>query len=188
MKKITVPRGYGIEAFDGPTENITPQLLNSIYEPIYENKLAIIESALDIERNIEFIISHYFFGKETLNKAKCDEFKKMILASDWCTVSSKRKLMSYIITQTKALEGKDIELYNKELKKLFSYRNAFTHGDITTDGRKVKLSYFEGTPMIAFLNDEYFIKAEINITATRELTMKIGIKIGAFIIGQANKE
>jgi len=36
-----------------------------------------------------------------------------------------------------------------------SYRNAFTHGEISTDGTRVWLSYFEGKPQKAELTDAY---------------------------------
>jgi hypothetical protein len=159
MKIIRVPEGNRIEAFDGPTAPITTKLMDEIMLPVRQNKLKIISCAYEIESILEQVIATYFFGKGSTD-SKRTEFVSQILTSSWCSFESKRKLALYIVDQTKTLTGKSKDEYERLLRKTISFRNAFTHGSLSTDGRRVKLEYFEGAPRHQFVTDEWLSEIE----------------------------
>lgn len=179
MKVIRTIQVDVLEAFDGPTEILTPQLVDEIMKPVRENKLRILAAALDIERDLVQIISHYFFGDDPINKERAGRFKALILTSDWCSLSVKRSLITQIINDTDALKGPEKNKYDSLLRKVLFARNAFAHGTVSTDGRKVKLAYFEGSPRSLFLDDEYFTGIEQAINECFSITYKIALATGA---------
>ncbi|MES2726101.1 MAG: hypothetical protein V4643_03285 [Bacteroidota bacterium] len=187
MKLINFPKGYILSAFNGPTLEMTADLMLQIMTPIETNKARILDAAIEIERTIERIISHHFFGYEEERQAKADEFTNQILNSDWCTFSSKRKLLSHIININTYLEGKEKSNYEALLKKTMSHRNAFAHGELSTDGREVRLKFFESNLRIITLTDDYFDKVEKELNECWEISRQVGLNSGAFrIIGGEN--
>jgi len=179
MRVIGTIRGHVIEPFDGPTETITPQLLDSILEPVYQNKLRIFDTTFNIEDTLERIISYYFFGDDERNKERAQRFSALVLASDWCSFSSKRRLVMHIVNETGALKGEAKNEYEKLLMKVMSIRNAFAHGTVSTDGRRVKLAYYEGTPRTKFLDDDYLTDVETALNRCWQITHGIGFATGA---------
>lgn len=147
--------------------------------PIEKNKAKILDAAFDIERVLDTVISHHFFGEHNENNEKKTEFSNIILKSDWCTFSSKRKLISHIINDLRLVEGKEKSDYDQLLRKAMSYRNAFAHGQLLTDGREVRLSYFEGKPQVKTLNEDYFTKIETDLQNCWVLTFKVAQTSGA---------
>jgi hypothetical protein len=179
MKTISIFRPYTLEAFDGPTASITPELVDSIYKIVDKNKLHIIEASLDIEQKIERIILFYFFGEKAYDTGSPEKFHSLILTSDWCSFSSKRKLLLHINDENKVFLNKEKEDFEKSIRKVISYRNAFTHGSFSTDGRIVKLRYFEGTPQIKTLDDEYLEKIESTLKRCWNQVDHLSVSIGA---------
>ena len=147
--------------------------------PVIENKRRILAGAADIERQVELIIAHYFFGHDPDNKDGKNRFMTLVLTSDWCSFGAKRRLISHIVNDTDALKGQAKSDYEKVLRDVMSARNAFAHGTLSTDGRKVKLAYFEGGPREKFLDDNYFDKIEHAINNGFSTTREVAIKTGA---------
>ncbi len=185
MKVIRTFQIDVIETFDGPTEILTPQLVDEIMKPVLENKQKILAAALDIEQILVQIISHYFFGDDPINKERAGRFKALILTSDWCSLSVKCRLITHIINETDVLKGPEKNKYDSLLRKVLSARNAFAHGTLSTDGRKVKLAYFEGSRRSQFLGDEYFTEIEQAINECFSITNKIDLATGASKIHDA---
>ncbi len=179
MMIIKTNPGILIEAFNGPSEPITQQLIKEVMSPVRENKLQIITIANEIERNLDDIVSFYFYGRKKESKENKNKFLSLILNSDWCTFSSKRKLITHIINEKSLLKGKEKNDYDTYLRKTMSYRNAFTHGQLSTDGRDVKLSYFEGVPKEQILTDDYLFKIEEIVNMCHKITIDISYSIGA---------
>ena len=177
MRIIKVLRGSRIEAFDAPTEEMTPQKYDDIMKPADENKSCVLGAAGDIEQLLETIIANYFFGHGQENRNRRREFTELLLQSDWFTLNNKRKVVTYIINETGVIEGCDKNEYEKLLKNVISYRNAFTHGEMSTDGRRVCLRYFEGAPQEKFLDDEYLFKVEKDINDCFKRTFKMAISL-----------
>jgi hypothetical protein len=160
MRVIQVVRADRIEVFEGPTEAITPELMNEIMAPARENQLRVVEAAGIIEYVLETIINYYFFGDSPSNPECKIRFQSLVLSSDWCTFNVKRRLVMHIVNETDALKGKAKNDFDSDLKKAISYRNAFVHGTFSTDGRMVRLAYFEGTPRCEYLDDEFLQNVE----------------------------
>jgi hypothetical protein len=140
------------------------------------NRLKVIEGTLSVERELETVILHYFFGD---THAKKDAFRAMILESDWCSFAAKRKLISHIIHEQNLLEGRDKTDFEKLLKDVMSFRNAFTHGKLSSDSSHVYLSYFEGTPRTQELTDAYLTRVETLLCTAHDKAFELTIKIGA---------
>ena len=183
MKIISTPRAILLEAFDNQPATYDADITYSkVIQPFLENKIRILDTAFAIENNIDMIIAHYFFGTNDLKtKDKSEKFKTLVLTSDWCTFASKRKLIFQIINEQNLLKGSEKNDYESYLQKTMSYRNAFTHGTMSTNGEIVKLKYYEGGPKIKTIDDNYLTEIEQNLKATFDLTMKVAFQIGAII-------
>jgi hypothetical protein len=162
MKIIKASSLYGIEAIDGPTESITLESVKEIMAPIDDNRSKIISSAFSIERLLDGAIANYFFGIEQGNTKK-QEFHGHVLDSDWCTFSAKRKMVEHIIKELGILTGPELSEFQKVLRRCMIARNIFAHGEFTTDGKKIKVSYFEGSPKSEIVTDEWLGKIEENL-------------------------
>jgi hypothetical protein len=173
MKQIRTFHGDVIEVFNSATEPMSPKTFDETMAPVRYNKLRILETALTIEGIYNRIITEFFFGKAHLGSSGCKDFQALILNSDWCAHSSKRKLMWHIVCAKGILEGSEKAEFEKLSRKVISYRNAFTHGTFSTDGREVKLSYFEGAPKAQFLTDEYLSEVESDLNQCFRLAFKI---------------
>lgn len=139
------------------------------------NKLRILEAAISVERQLNTVIAHYFFVG--LNRKK--EFEALVLDSDWCSFSAKRKLVNYIINDAGLLEGKDKEDFDKLLREVMSVRNACAHGTLSTNGTKVWLNYFECGPRQKELSDDFLNQTEAMLEKAINQALNLTIKIGA---------
>lgn len=181
MKVIKVIKGFVFTSFDENPAKIEVKNIDSVLHPFEQNKLKIIDCAFVIEGIIERIIAHYFFGQDKTTKSARKNFESLILSSDWCSFSSKRKLLLHIISEKDLLKGKDRSNYEYLLKKVMSYRNAFTHGEVLTDGKKIKIKYYEGEPKDQLVDDEFLTKIEINLNECFNITEQLSNLIGASI-------
>jgi hypothetical protein len=189
MKIIKTKKGFIIEAFDNkPATYKADETYPNIIRPFEENKLKIIDTAYFIEEHLEMIITHYFFGRNIPeNKDKSEKFKTLILTSDWCSFSSKRKLILHIINEKSLLKGSEKNDYENLLRKTMSYRNAFTHGIMSTNGDIVKLKFYEGGPKIKTIDDDYLSEIEKDLNLAFQLTFELAIKIGALVTHETIK-
>ena len=140
------------------------------------NRLKVIEGALSVENQLESVILHYFFGT---SHEKREVFKSFILDSDWCTFAAKRKLITHIINDQNLLEGRDKNDFNGLMKDVMSFRNAFTHGELSSDATRVWLSFFEGVVRKEELTDDYLTRVEAALRAAYDKVFGLSIKIGA---------
>lgn len=182
MKTIKAQRsiildGFGIKPAHWD-ETVTTDLIN----PFDANKLIILNASFNIESLLEKIISHYFFDR-TIQSQKENEikFQNLILSSDWCSFSSKRKLISHIINEQSLLKGKEKNDYEELLGKIMRYRNAFAHGEFATNGEIVRLKYFEGSLKIITIDDTYLSKVETDIKNCFDITFDLSFKTGTMI-------
>jgi hypothetical protein len=139
------------------------------------NKLKILEAALTIEDRIVSIISHWFFGRTHDRKSS---FDSQILKSETCTFATKRRLLNDIIEQGGFLEAKEKDRLASSLRKVMSFRNAFAHGELSSDGSKVWLSYFERSPKEQELTDEFLTLVETALFETHDALKELALKTG----------
>ncbi len=178
MKMISVQQVSRIEAIDGPTGPITPQLFETIMAPARENRVRVLDAAALIEHNLETIIQHYFFGNISENDGRI-RFQSLILSSDWCTFHVKRRLIMHIVNETNVLKGKTKNEFDSMLRKSISFRNAFVHGVFSSDGQRVKMAYFEGAPRSKILTDDYLLRVEEILNMCFAETYKLTFATGA---------
>jgi hypothetical protein len=183
MKIVKTQQGIIIEAFDNkPATYKTDVTYQKVVRPFEENKLKIIDAACFIEEHLEKIIIHYFFGREIPeNKVKSEKFKSFVLSSDWCSFSSKRKIVQHIINEEALLKGSEKNDYESLLRKTMSYRNSFTHGTMSTNGEVVKLKFYEGNPKVVTIDDDYLNAIEKDLGKAFQMTFDLAIKIGAIV-------
>jgi len=140
------------------------------------NSLKIIEGALSVENQLEAVILHYFFGASHERRAV---FESLVLNSDWCSFAAKRKLIAHIISEQNLLEGSNKNEFEKLMKDVMSVRNAFAHGRLSSDDKRVWLSFFEGTPRKEELTDDYLTKVETLLRKAFDKAFELAVKIGA---------
>ena len=140
------------------------------------NKAKVIEGAYTVENDLRMIISLYFFGQSHERKSV---FESLVLGSDWCSFSAKRKLISHIVNELKLLKGEAKAEFEKLLGDVMSFRNAFAHGALSSDGEKVWISYFQGAPRKEELTDDYLTRMEITLLDAHEQALALLQKIGA---------
>ena len=143
-------------------------------EAARKNGSKIIWAALVFEKQLETIILRFFFED---SKDKMKFFHNHILSTDWFALSAKRKFLLALINDQNLLMGKEKNDFEKYTKKIISFRNAFTHGDIVEKSDGTFIAYFEGQPQEKELNDEYWDVVEQIFKQTIELTEKIEHKI-----------
>ncbi len=131
--------------------------VNSLSKEATRNKSKVLEGAYSVENLLAQIISIHFHPTDVIRR---QEFEQMVLKSDWCTFAAKRKVIESIIKKHSLLVGKDFSDFQKLLKGVMSYRNAFTHGKMIYKDDAIWLRYFEGEPREVELSDEYLKKVE----------------------------
>jgi hypothetical protein len=160
------------------TEPVSIQDAFALMNIARTNKLRVIEGALATETEINQIIAHWFFGRGHERKPA---FESLILDSDWCSFAAKRKLLTHIIEDGGFLQGEAKNEFYSKLQKVMSYRNAFTHGKLSSDGKAVWLSYFEAKPKRTELTDDFLTIVESTLldcyAAVQELAQKCGATI-----------
>jgi hypothetical protein len=139
------------------------------------NKAKVIEGALSVEHELVSMISYYFFGG---SHEKKPTFDSLILNSDSCSFAAKRRLMAHIINEQSLLDGTRKNDFEKLLQRVMSFRNAFTHGSLSSDGATVCLSYFEGGPRKHELTDEFLTDVETTLRTAWEECCALARKMG----------
>ena len=94
MKAIRLIKNARIRVGPEPV-NISAAL--EAHRLVLSNASEVISSALAIEKQLETIVAYYFFGNEFQKRFF---FQSVILTSDWCGFSSKRKVVMSILGQT----------------------------------------------------------------------------------------
>jgi hypothetical protein len=147
------------------------------------NRAKVIEGALSVENELETVILHLFFGT---SGAKREIFKSLILDSDWCSFAAKRKLITHIINEEKLLEGPEKSEFEQLMRDVMSSRNAFTHGEFSSDGKRVWLSFFEGVPRKEELTDDYLTRVETRLLTGFDRASQLAVKIGATTVSKTS--
>jgi len=162
-------------------EELSVGLLRDLEEKLrgeaLENRLKVLACALCVERELDSIILHYFLGE---SHDRSEDFDSLILRSDWCTFASKRKLVTHIVNEQNLLQGSEKNAFEKLMKEVMSFRNAFTHGKMHGDAEgRVFLSYFEGKPQEVELTDDYLTRVERTLHEAHDIAQKLFAKLEA---------
>jgi hypothetical protein len=178
MKRISVVKTGQVTVSTSGT-NLTEAF--KLAEEARVNRTQVIEGALSIENQLNAVILHYFFGSV---HERCAVFEALVLNSDWCSFAAKRKLITHIIDEQNLLEGRDKSDFDKLMRDVMSARNAFAHGKLSSDEKRVWLSFFEGRPRKVELTDEYLTDIETLLRAAFDKTFALAVAIGATKITQ----
>lgn len=174
MKRIRVNHITRLDV--SPGHDICTDDVRELSSEARRNKLEILEGALTVEAYLAKMISHFFFRPDGDKKLIFDE---IVINSDWCSFSAKRKLFSYIINRENLLQGADKERFDKCLRKVMSFRNAFAHGKLSSNGKVVWLSYFEGGNHKQELTDQYLAAVESELKSACNQCFELAQKMGA---------
>lgn len=155
MKQLKLPITCMIKPTPGSPVNVGNAYEN--LQAAQANGQKIISATLGIEVQLETIITYRVFGKFG---PEVSFFSNHILAADWFAFSSKRRLVLAIVNEGNYLEGKDKNRFEKLLRDVMSYRNAFAHGAIVEKSDGTYISYFENTQQEKLLSDEYWTQVE----------------------------
>jgi hypothetical protein len=126
----------------------------------------IISAATAIEHMMANIVMNTIFSEVQGNR---DLVLGSVIHSDWCSFSSKRKLLDVAFTHFKLVKGDERAELESLLKKVMQYRNAFAHGVLGHNIDQQELHYFEGSPKTAVLDASYFSKLEVQFNRAWEI-------------------
>ncbi len=158
MRKIKVPIQYRLHI--PPRTSVCAGDGISRINDAQDNANIVIASVLSFERMMKQILMITLF-REVQERNKL--VSSLVLDSDWCTYSSLKKLLLEIVKHDELLDGSARDKLDKLLSKAMRYRNAFTHGQLASDGTTVTLSYFQGSPQSVVVDDEYLSKIEADL-------------------------
>ena len=154
MKLLKLPSRVSIHA----QSDVDLQQVFDLTNAARSNGIEVINASLAYEKYIEEIIEKYIFIER--DHPNIGFFRNFILSADWLTFSAKRKIIIGIVQKEKYFTGNDISLFEQQLRRIMSYRNAFAHGDIVFREGNVYISYFEGIRQEKLLDDAYWDKLE----------------------------
>ena len=159
----------------------------------------VIELTIDIERQVDFIISNILFGGvknrqgEILHEAKGEIkfFEEFILNTNFLTFGSKLKILRSLKDTCSFLKDEgEINNILTLLRKVIEWRDNFAHGEIlfkTTEESMTDVPflfyYKENKPQEQILNNDFFDKImnplyNETFTKINELRDKINKKFG----------
>ncbi len=158
------------------TEGINLSEAMNLAREARRNRIKVIEGALSVENQLEAVILHYFFGASRERRAV---FESLVLNSDWCSFAAKRTLIAHIISEQNLLAGSGKNDFEKLMRDVMSVRNAFAHGRLSSDDKRVWLSFFEGRPRKEELTDDYLTNIEALLRKGFDMAFELTVKIGA---------
>ncbi len=96
-------------------------------------------------------------------------FKHEVLESSSFSFSFKKETVLKIINETGALKGKNKDKFQKYLKDIMCWRNAFAHGTLGYDGAKgCFVDYYQGKQQKEYLNDGFWKECEDTFNKSHE--------------------
>lgn len=133
----------------------------------------VIYTTIVIEQKLNEIISKYLFGNDTPN-IKRDFFVKNILCTSHISFSAKKALVLEILDvqeffeksasandEQKSSANQNKCEFDKLLKNVMTYRNAFAHGELKHESPTgCILNYHSGRHQSLMLDDEFWTKIE----------------------------
>jgi hypothetical protein len=173
MKEIKLLNSVTIQPMPG--QPICLEVAKANLETARKNGSKIIWATLVFEKQIEAIILRFFFEED---KIKMKFFHNQILSTDWFSLNAKRKFLLSLINEKKILIGQNKNDFEKYTRKIISYRNAFTHGNIVEKSNGTFMAYFEGQPREEELTNKYWDKVVETFKKGTELAEKIEEEIG----------
>jgi hypothetical protein len=143
----------------------------------HENRKRVILCGLFVEREIEAIIGYYLYPGTAVSEQQAFVAGE-ILGSDALTFNHKKRLVMSLVNKKKWLEGEAKNDFEGGLKRVISFRNAFTHGNIIVRDSIPVLEYFEGGQKKCDLTDEYWTRVENDFNAVVEQIEAIKLAAG----------
>ncbi len=141
-----------------------------------ENGNKIILAAVAIEQQLETVI--------LMKIAPTDEpslsfFTDYILSSESVGLSFKRKLVLNIINQHSLLSGAEKEHFEKILRNVITWRNAFAHGEVAQKGLDTYITYSQDGPREILLSDDYWTSVESTFQDAYAMITLISMRLDA---------
>lgn len=172
MRKIKVPIRYRLN-IPAHTSVCAGDGISCI-DAARDNANLVIASVLSFEQMMKDILMLTLFREVQERK---EVVLSLVLDSDWCTYSSLKKLLLEMVKHDELLDGSTCDKLDKLLSKAMRYRNAFTHGQLASDGTTVTLSYFQGSPKSVVVDDSYLSKIETDLIELCDALIKLQNKL-----------
>ncbi|MDP9203856.1 MAG: hypothetical protein M3P12_00150 [Gemmatimonadota bacterium] len=153
MKEIVLPSHIFMESTDTAQVDFSSAVAHA--KDARRNANKVLSAALYIEREVEALIGFYLYPGPGVTEQQ-QFVAAHILGSDALTFAAKRRLIVSLVNDKKWLQGQAKESFERQLKNVMSFRNAFTHGNVIERGDKTVLKYFEGQPRERELNDAFW--------------------------------
>lgn len=147
------------------------------YQELQESKdniSSVIWSAVCLEKQMEKVISHYFFGEFSGPDSKRHLFERELLQSSSMQFNFKKSLINKICDQRDDVSGKLTSKLQGALKRVMESRNAFAHGTISYDAKKgVVLSFYSGTHKTLSLDEAFWCSLEDSFKLSEQLLKEL---------------
>lgn len=153
MKDIALPSHIFMHSTDDTAVDLDTAVIHA--GEARRNGAKVILAGLYIERELEHVIGLFLYPSPPITEQQ-SFVAAHILGSDSLTFAAKRRLVLTLVNEKGLLEGSEKATFDKQLKEVMVYRNAFTHGDVIEKGGSTYLKYFQGGPQERELTDEYF--------------------------------
>jgi|GEM_PF-2066740 len=153
MNDLKLPLSFKVQGNDNDFIANFPHAAQGLINDKRKEIALIITSAIYIETKLKEIISSTLFSEIREEKGFVEG---LILDSEWCTFSVKRKLIKQILKRKKILNGKQLNELEKSLRKVEKYRNIFAHGEIFYSHYEIVISYFDELPKEQILDEIFF--------------------------------
>ncbi len=175
MKDIAVPTHIIMHSTGANPVNLDIAVTHAVEARRNGNK--VILGGLYIERELEQVIGFYLYPSPDISEQQ-RFVAAHILGSDTLTFAAKRRLVLTLVNDKKLLEGTTKSTFESQLKKVMSFRNAFTHGDVFERDDKTYLRYFEGSPREQELTDAFWEEVEATFHSLGKLIETIKHALG----------
>ena len=153
MKDISLPSHIFVEHLEGTEADFQAAALHAGEARRNANK--VLSAGLFVEREIEAIIANYLHVHQSEQKTF---LTRHVLGSDALSFAAKRRVVLTLVREQGWLSGKELDSLDDQLRKVMSFRNALTHGNIIEKTPGTVLEYFEGKPREELLDDAYWDK------------------------------
>lgn len=143
-----------------------------------ENGSQVIWATINVELNMQDIITKYLFGIKIGHNERLDFFINEIITTNNISFSFKRNLVLKVIKLKNLLSKKKCSNLENKITKIMRYRNAFAHGKLSIDTKNIcSLEFYSGKIREFTLNDTFWNELTAVFKTVNELLKEAAKKL-----------
>jgi|GEM_PF-1760928 len=152
---------------------------NKLLTIVKSNGSKILYATTWLESLMEELLMYFFMGGDGFASEKNFIFKNDVLGASGFSFSLKKETCTKIVNKFELLKGKNKTKFQKSLKDIMDWRNAFAHGTLGYDGgqKKCYVNYYQGEQKRLYLDDDFWSKCEDTFKQANELVLTLNKKL-----------